>query len=506
MRRPCPVVPDEGGAGVAVMTAETTSGVTHRGVLANRDFIKLWTGETVSLIGSQVTELALPLVAIVTLHATAFQIGLLNVTRYAPFVLISLFAGVWFDRHRRRPILIASNLGRAVLIGLVPLASVLHLLSMTVLYAVGFGAGVLTVLFDVGIMSYVPGLVERRHLAEANSKIATSQSLAGISGPGLAGFLIGVLTAPIALTVDAVSYLLSVVALTAVREREDAPQVPKERSSVPRSIAEGLRTVFGNTVLRHLATQSAVFNLFGNVVVTVFLVYAVRALGLRPTPLGLVVGAGSVGALLGASLANRVRSGLGFGRTLRVSTVVACLSPLLLLLPRGTGLVSLVVLGGSLAIYGASLAIFNVNALTLRQTVTPDNLLGRMNASYRLLLFGMVPIGALLGGSLAGAFGLRPALVVGVVGLATPIAWLAFSPVFRLREMPDGPMTVDGARPDAEQATRTETYPPDAYPWSMADTPTMELPRLEMPSWAGLATVELSIIRPTPNNENGWMS
>jgi MFS family permease len=488
------------------MTADTASGVSHRGVLANRDFVKLWTGETVSLLGSQVTELALPLVAIVTLHATAFQIGLLNVARYAPFVVISLFAGVWFDRHRRRPILIASNLGRAVLIGLVPLASVLHLLSMPVLYAVGFCAGVLTVLFDVGIMSYVPGLVERRHLAEANSKIATSYSLAGIGGPGLAGFLIGVLTAPIALTVDAVSYLVSATALTAIRKREDAPEAAQERPSVLRSIAEGLRTVFDNRVLRHLATQSAVFNFFGNVVVTVFLVYAVRALGVRPTPLGLVVGAGSVGALLGASLSNRVRTGLGFGRTLRVSTAVACLSPLLLLVPRGADVISLVVLGGSLAIYGASLAIFNVNALTLRQTVTPDNLLGRMNASYRLLLFGMVPLGALIGGTLAGAFGLRPALTVGVIGLATPLAWLAFSPVFRLREMPTGPMTADrpGAADMAEGTDTTLRLGTNQA--SFVDTPTMELPRLEMPSWAGLATVELKTISLTPNDENGRMS
>jgi MFS family permease len=488
------------------MTADTASGVSHRGVLANRDFVKLWTGETVSLLGSQVTELALPLVAIVTLHATAFQIGLLNVARYAPFVVISLFAGVWFDRHRRRPILVAGNLGRAVLIGLVPLASVLHLLSMPVLYAVGFCAGVLTVLFDVGIMSYVPGLVERRQLAEANSKIATSYSLAGIGGPGLAGLLIGVLTAPIALTVDAVSYLVSATALAAIRKREDAPEAAQERTSVLHSIAEGLRTVFDNRVLRHLATQSAVFNLFGNVVVTVFLVYAVRALGVRPTPLGLVVGAGSVGALLGASLSNRVRTSLGFGRTLRVSTAVACLSPLLLLVPRGADVISLVVLGGSLAIYGASLAIFNVNALTLRQTVTPDNLLGRMNASYRLLLFGMVPLGALIGGTLAGAFGLRPALTVGVIGLTTPLAWLAFSPVFRLREMPTGPMTADrpGAADMAEGTDTTVRL--GTIQLSFVDTPTMELPRLEMPSWAGLATVELKTISLTRNDENGRMS
>jgi MFS family permease len=429
------------------MTVHTVRRVGRGGVLGNRDFVKIWTGETVSLVGSQVTDLALPLVAIVTLHATAFEIGLLNAARYAPFILISLFAGVWFDRHRRRPILIASNLGRAVLIGLVPLAGVLHLLSMELLYVVGFGAGVLTVMFDVGILSYVPGLVERRHLAEANSKIAASYSVAGIGGPGLAGFLIGVFTAPIALAVDAVSYLLSATALAAVRKEEPAPDVPERRPSVQRSIAEGLRTVFGNPMLRHLATQSATFNLFGNVVLTVLLVYAIRDLGLRPTQLGLVVGVGSVGALLGAVTANRIRARIGFGRTLRLSTLAACLAPLLLLLPRGSDPTSLVILGISLAIYGFSLAVFNVNTLTLRQTITPDRLLGRMNASYRLLLFGMIPLGALLGGSLGGLFGLRPALAAGVIGLASPIAWIAFSPVFRLREMPEGPHEMQSTKP-----------------------------------------------------------
>jgi len=403
----------------------------------NRDFVKFWSGETVSLLGSQVTDLALPLVALLTLHATAFEVGLLNVARYLPFVLLALFAGVWFDRHRRRPTLIAANLGRALLIGLVPVAALTHVLSMPWLYLIAFGAGILTVLFDVGSLSYLPGLVERRHLGEANGKIATSYSIAGIGGPGLAGFLIGVLTAPVALAVDAVSYLVSAGALASIRTREPEPRAPAEKTSVRASIAEGLRAVFGNTVLRHLATQSATFNLFENVVVTVLLVYAVRVLGIGPAALGLVVSAGSVGALLGALAANRVRAAIGIGPALRWSTVLACLSPLFLLVPRGADPVSLTVLAAALAVHGANLAVFNVNALTLRQSVTPDRLLGRMNASYRLILFGTIPLGAFLGGSLAGLFGPRTALVAGVLGVASPVAWLLFSPVFRLTAIPE---------------------------------------------------------------------
>ncbi|GIE97675.1 MFS transporter [Paractinoplanes rishiriensis] len=408
-------------------------------VWRNRDFVKLWGGETVSLVGSQVTDLALPLVAILTLQATAFEVGLLNVARYAPFVLLSLFAGVWFDRHRRRPTLIGVNLGRAVLIGLVPVAGLLHLLTMEWLYLIAFLVGILTVLFDVGVLSYVPSVVERKDLGEANSKIAVSYSIAGIGGPGLAGFLIGVLTAPVALVIDAVTYLASAGALASIRRREPEPERPADRESVRSSIAEGLRAVFGNRVLRHLATQSATFNLFENVVVTVFLLYAVRELGIGPAAIGLVVSAGSVGALLGALAANKARTVLGIGPALRWSTVLACLSPLFLLLPGGNDPVSLLILAAALAVHGANLAVFNVNALTLRQSVTPNRLLGRMNASYRLILFGTIPLGAFLGGSLAGLFGPRTALVAGVLGVASPVAWLLFSPVFRLAEIPDSP-------------------------------------------------------------------
>jgi MFS family permease len=409
-------------------------------LLANRDFVRLWTGGTASLIGSRVTDLALPLAAIVTLRASAFEVGLLNVARYAPFVLSSLLAGVWFDRYRRRPILIAGNLGRAVLVSLVPLASVLHLLSMNLLYAVGFAVGVLTVLFDVNILSYVPGLVERRHLAEANRTIATSYPVAGICGPGLAGLLVGLLAAPVALAVNGLLYLFAAAALTAIGHREPMPPARRRRPPVRRSIAEGLRTVGNDRVLRHLATQSVTLTLFENVVVTVLGVYAVREIGLYPAQLGLVVGAGAVGGLLGAVLADRLRDRLGFGPTLRLATLVACLSPLVLLEPHGSDPASLLVIGGSLAVHGFHLAVFNVNAVTLRRSVTPDQLRGRMEASYRLVQFATIPVGAILGGTAAHLFGLRSALAIGVVGLTSPIVWIAFSPVFRPHAMPDGPV------------------------------------------------------------------
>jgi MFS family permease len=423
--------------------AEETSGL-----LANRDFMKLWAGETVSLIGTQVTQFAMPLVAVLTLNASVLEVGILNALRFVPVVLLSLFAGVWLDRRRRRPILICCALGNALLIGLVPIASVTGELSIGLLYVVTTLVGLLNMVFDVGALSFVPQLVDRRHLSAANSRLQASQAVAGISGPGLAGLLIGLITAPITLSVDAVSYLASALGLISIIRREPEPEAPRERQSVGRSIAEGLRAVYGSKVLRALLGQSAALNLFFGAVMTVFIVYAVRYLGLTPFKLGLVLGAAAVGGLTGALLATRVRMALGLGRSLVVNTVVMAAAPLLMIVPRGAGLVSMAILICSHLAYGTNISMFNVAAITLRQTVTPRRVLARMNASYRMVLFGVPLFGALMGGLLGTAVGLRPALIISLIAMTSPVAWIFFSPVFRLREIPSGPP------PEAEQAAR----------------------------------------------------
>ncbi|MBM7773852.1 MFS family permease [Actinokineospora baliensis] len=406
-----------------------------RRLTRDRDFLRFWGGETVSLAGAQVAELGLLLVAVITLSAGPLEIGLFNVARYSP-ILVSLLVGVWFDRHRRRRALIAANLGRAALVALVPLAAATGTLTIGLLYAIGFLLGLLTVVFDVGSLSYVPSLVEPTQLAEANGRIQTSYSVAGIAGPGLAGALVGLLTAPFALLVTTGSYLVSALSMTHIRKPEPPPPPPEPGVGTRAMIAEGIRAVFGDRVLRNLATQSATFNLFENVVTTLFAVYAVRELGLSAGQLGFVIGAGAVGALIGAVTCARLTLGVGLGRVLLLATLLGCASPLALIAPGDAQPAALAVLAVGLAVHGYALAVFNVNALTLRQCVTPARLLGRMNASYRLLLFGTIPLGALLGGALAAAFGLRTGLVLGVVGLMLPMAWVLFSPVYRLRAMP----------------------------------------------------------------------
>jgi MFS-type transporter involved in bile tolerance (Atg22 family) len=394
----------------------------------------------VSLIGTQVTQFAMPLVAILTLNATVFEVGVLNALRFVPVILLSLFAGVWLDRRRRRPVLIACALGSAVLIGLVPLSSATGWLSIGLLCVVTTLVGVLNMVFDVGALSYVPNLVERRHLSESNGKLQASGAVAGIAGPGLAGLLIGLITAPITLSVDAVSYLFSAVGLISIRKPEPEPEVLAERPSIWRSIAEGFHAVYGSRLLRILLSQSATLNVGFGAVSTIFTVYAVRVLGLSPAELGIVIAGLAAGALFGALFATRIRSALGLGRALAVSIVGVSASPLLLLIPRGASPVATGVLFAGWLGHGCGISIWNVNTITLRQALTPMRVLARMNATYRMLLFGALPAGAIAAGLLGSAVGLRSTLVISVIVLLSPAGWLFFSPVFRLTEIPLGRM------------------------------------------------------------------
>jgi MFS family permease len=412
-----------------------------RGVLANPDFAKLWAGETVSLIGTQVTQFALPLVAVITLNATVLEVGILNALKFVPVIVIAVFAGVWLDRRRRRPVLIACSLGNAVLIGLVPLASATGWLSMGLLYVVIALAGTLSVVFDVGALSYVPFLVEREHLPESNSKLQASFAVAGIAGPGVAGLLVGLITAPLTLSVDAVSYLFSAAGLLAIRKAEPEPEVVAQRPSIRAQMAEGFHAVYGSRLLRALLGQSAVLNVGFGATSTIYTVYAIRSLHLTPFKLGISVGALAVGALFGALLAARITQALGLGRALAAAIVGVSATPLLMLIPRNAGLVAMVLLSASWFGHGYGISIWNVNTITMRQALTPPRVLARMNATYRMLLFGALPAGALIGGLLGSALGLWPAMVVSVLVLTAPILWIFFSPIFRLTEMPAGPLS-----------------------------------------------------------------
>jgi MFS family permease len=407
------------------------------GLWRHPDFLKLWSAETISQVGSQVTGLALPLVAIITLDVSAFEVALLGVIEFAPFILVSLPAGVWVDRLPRRPILIVGDLGRAVLLATIPIAYGLDVLTIWQLYVVGFLFGVLTVFFDVAYMSYLPSLIRRDQLVDGNSKLEISRSGAQLAGPALAGVLIQVLKAPLAIVLDALSFLASGLFVLAIRKQEEVPEREPGKSplhGMRSELSEGLRYVFGHKYLRWIAASTAMFNFFGNVMFAIFLVYAVRELGLSAGTIGVVFAIGNVGYLVGALTTNRVASKIGVGPAI-VGGAAAGMAALLVPLAPESSPVPFLIAFGVIAGYGV--VLYNVTQGSFRQAITPERLQGRMNSVMRFIVWGVIPLGTLLGGALASAVDLKTALWVGAVGQSLAFLPVLLSPVRTLREMPE---------------------------------------------------------------------
>lgn len=405
-----------------------------RGLWRHRDFLWLWSSQTVSQFGSQVSQLALPLVAIVVLRESAFAVAMLGMVEFLPFLLFSLPAGVWVDRLPRRPMLVAADVVRAVALASVPVVYWLDGLTIWQLYVVGFVVGVGTVFFDVAYQSYLPTLVKRDELSDGNSKLEISRSAAQLGGPGAAGVLIGILTAPVAVVADAISFVVSALLIGRIRTTERKP-LAEDRRSLLSELWEGLRYVVKHEYVRGMAASVAIFNFFGNVGGSIVLVYFVRELGLSATTIGIVLGLGNVGFLVGAILARRVEARLGVGRTIVGSSLLSV--PGLLLVPLAPRDFAVPLLIASGLIVGFAIVLYNVTAISLMQATTPDRLLGRMNASRRFFVWGVIPLGAIVGGTLASTIGLRPTLFVGAIGASLAVLPLLLSPIRSLVRVPD---------------------------------------------------------------------
>ena len=400
------------------------------------DFLKLWTGESISLIGSQITFLALPLTAVTVLQAKPLEMGILGAVEFAPFLLLSLIAGVWADRLPRRPILIIANIGRALLLGIVPFMALNGLLTMNVLYVIAFGVGVLTVFFDVAYQSYLPVLVTRGQLVEGNSKLEGSRSVAEIAGPALAGGLVQRFTAPIAIAVDAVSFLLSAFFLSLIRQKEEAPHPSEKWKPIWGEIKEGLEVVFRNPFLRSIAGCTATNNFFSNVRFAVLTIYVVRELGIQPGVLGIIFAAGSVGALIGALWGSAIARRWGVGPTLVGAIAVGSVGSLALPAAQGSFAFAVAMLTLGLFVSSSANPVYNITQVSLRQSIIPLRLQGRMNASMRFLVWGTIPLGSLAGGALGEFIGVHSTLLVGALGGLLAVLWVFFSPVRRLIQTP----------------------------------------------------------------------
>jgi len=380
--------------------------------------------------------LALPLTALILLKATSVQLGLLYAAGYAPFLFLTLFAGVWVDHHRRRPILLVTNIGRGVLLGLIPVLAVLGWLRIEYLYVIALVVGCLTVMFYLAFQAFLPILIKRDHLVEGNSKLSASQSIAEIGGPGLAGVLVQSVSAPIAIVVDALSFFVAAASLVLIRTPESRPASSTNMRRLLHEIGEGFRVTFRNRYLRAFAGEAATYNLFWLVIQTVFVLYAVRYLHYSAGILGLLFAIGSAGALCGAVLTGSIARRIGVGLTIVGAAAISDV-PLLVLpfITRSTP-GEMVLMLCAFFLQGIGITGCNVHVDSIRQALIPDQLQGRANASYRLLVSGAAPVGALLGGFLGAWIGLQLTLLVGTVGLLSTWLWIVFSPVPRLRKPP----------------------------------------------------------------------
>jgi MFS family permease len=406
------------------------------GLWRHPDFLKLWSAETVSQFGTQVSQLALPLAAIDVLHATAFEVAALTTVEFLPFLLVSLPAGVWVDRLQRRPILVIGDLARAGLLGSIPIAYFLDALTIWQLYGVGFFAGIATVFFDVAYQSYLPALVARGEIVDGNAKLEISRSAAQFGGPGVAGLLVGWLKAPAAILIDAVSFLASALFIFSIRKTEATAAAREPRRKMRDELREGLSYVFRHPYLKNIAACTALFNFFGLMGFAVLLVFARRELHLSPQLIGLAFMLGNLGPLLAALTAGRISRRLGIGHTIIAASVVG--GPMFLLVPFSPhGTAALLLLVPAFFVGGFSGVLYNIAQVSLRQAITPERIQGRMNSVMRFIVWGAIPLGSLSGGALASQIGLKQTLILSGLGTCLPFLPVTFSPVRSVRDLPE---------------------------------------------------------------------
>ncbi|MFB9902526.1 MFS transporter [Allokutzneria oryzae] len=398
----------------------------------HRDFRQLWIGDTVAQFGTAVGGTALPLLAVTALAVGPLELGLLTAAKSVAFLLIGLPAGVWVDRMRRRPLMLTADLGRAALLATVPIAWWAGALTLTHLLVVALLVGTLTVFFDVAYQAYLPGLVGREHLVEGNAKLQASMSVAEVSGPALSGWLVQAVGGANTMLTTAGGYLASAVFLRRVDAEEPTP-VTTERRLLP-EIAEGLRFVLGNPLLRAIVSCTSTWNLFSSASMAVLLLFLTRDLGLSPGLSGVVLACFGIGGVCGAVTARWWGTRFGQARTIWLAMLVT--QPLALLAPLaapGWGATLVMVAWFALG-YGG--IVYNIAQVSFRQAICPDRLLGRMNASVRFVVFGTQPLGALAGGAIGELIGVRATLWITSAGMALAVLWVLASPLRRLRDLP----------------------------------------------------------------------
>jgi MFS family permease len=402
-------------------------------VLRERDFRRFWLGETVSLVGDQITLIALPLVAVLELDASASQMGLLTAAALVPNLLFSLHAGAWIDRRgKRRQTMIATALGRSALLASIPLAYVLGVLSLAQLYIASFLIGTLSVLFFVAYSTLFVSLVPRSQYLEANSLLHGSRALSFVAGPSVGGLLVQALSAPGALVADAVSFLASAFSLNSISPAEPPTDEPQRGH-----VKAGIRYIRNSPIVRASLLATATINFFNFIFWALFILYATRVLGVRPGLLGLVLGAASIGGVIGSVISGRLSRRIGVGPAFAVGCVVFPAPLVLVPLAGGAHWRIVALLFAAEFLSGLGVMVLDITAASIKAALVPDRLRARVSGAYMVVNYGVRPIGALVGGALGSWIGLRPTLWIASVGAVAGVLWLLPSPILRLRELPE---------------------------------------------------------------------
>ena len=425
----------------------------------NRNFTSLWASETISQFGSQFTGLALPLTAIIILGASAEELGILGFTATVPWLLFGLLVGVYVDRHHKKRIMVTSNILRGSLLALIPITAAVGFitrLGIPFLYALTFFIGFLQVFYDVTYQAYLPSLVRRDELVDGNSKLQGSASTAQVAGPPIAGIVIGILTAPITIAIDACSFFASAFSLSRI-DHEELMDETAIRPSVRTDIREGLHVVLSDSRLRVIAGCTGTSNFFSTALQVIIPLYFVLqtpdGLGVSKTLLGVTLGIifsiGSVGALVGVAVATRLASRIGVGPAIILSAAIFGIAalpyylsgslvanPLFSIAGLNVNWWMIALMAGQF-IVSIGVVVYNINQVSLRQAIVPIRLQGRMNATMRFLVWGTIPLGALAGGLLGTFLGLRAAVGISILGVTLAFVWVLLSPVRSLSKIPE---------------------------------------------------------------------
>jgi MFS family permease len=420
------------------MTVEPPTSVTSPagrwGLLHHHDFRQLFLGDTVSQFGTQLTMLALPVLAVRVLDADEFQMGLLGFCEFLAFLVIGLPAGAWVDRWRKQRVLVANDLVRAVALGSLPVAWALDALTFAQMLLVALVVGSCTVFFDVAYQSYLPEIVEPEHISEGNAKLQATQSVAMIGGPAIAGGAIRVIGAPLTIAIDALSFLWSAYFIRRI-DHVDVPPPREDRRPLHVEIREGLSFVLRHPLLWRITACTSISNFFSSMTGALLVLYALRTLDLDEAHLGLGLGIGAAGGLLGALVAPRLTRWIGEGRIIPVSAIIWWPAGFFMPL-AGIVFPPLLAVAAYMLLVSFSVVLYNVTQVSFRQRLCPRPLLGRMNASIRFLVWGVMPLGSLAGGILGGTLGVREVWWIGAVGAVLGSLPVVLSPLLGMRDMP----------------------------------------------------------------------